>query len=455
MSKIHCLFYSDVGHMYIAERGDLRHYQEVFSNFVLALEWFDDRMPVYLYMRGEDYSNHFMLVRNLARVVQPFVDRMDWMEIHRSLFCPKKKAEKPAGIGKQRQDECHDLGFCCGVSLTRDGTSGVAEPRMKTGTMQNATVLDGYAVLTESIVTTPVKWTEGNDRLFQDADNPDRQEKIASKIQKDNVLECMRSWCTNLDSKCGCHHDWNNSFHRLCQAFVGMSKVMNVGGKDVRIGINAQGRKSIDDYLSRSNQYPPLLQMVLSEYKRMPNICRVVLEALFNGTGVGGTHGFCCLKNPCNMEPMSYHQPFLHYAMHLIKRFGLTFPETVGVMSAMEVLPNTAYYFSAAVEALLLMRTSDLSLCHRGFAFGYLVAKLLLHHRRINSGHCPGTRFNIYWDPELPSSTKWKDRYTLKTLACLRFHAAFPTLVNKKKRVIEYKKLQQHFAVQPRIAICW
>ena len=77
MTEIHVLFPSDVGHMYIAERGDLPHYQEVFSKFVLALERYDNQMPVYLYLRGEDYSNHFMLVQNLAKRVQPFVDRMD------------------------------------------------------------------------------------------------------------------------------------------------------------------------------------------------------------------------------------------------------------------------------------------------------------------------------------------------------------------------------------------
>jgi hypothetical protein len=108
------------------------------------------------------------------------------------------------------------------------------------------------------------------------------------------------------------------------------------------------------------------------------------------------------------LERYDNQMPFLHYSTHLTKRFGLTLPETIGVMSAIEVLPNTAYYFCAAAQALLSIRTSDLSRCHRGFAFGYLVAKLLLHLRRINSGHCPGTRFNIYWDPELPSATEWK-----------------------------------------------
>jgi hypothetical protein len=181
MTEIHVLFPSDVGHMYIVERGDLPHYQEVFSKFVLALERYDNQMPVYLYMRGEDYSNHFMLVRNLAKTVQPF---MDWMDIHRSLFCPKKKAEKPTGIGKRRQDNFQDSGFCCGVSLTWDGTSGVAGPRMKPGTMQNASMLNGYAVLTDFIVSTPIKWTEGKDRLFHNADNPKRQERFATLVNK-------------------------------------------------------------------------------------------------------------------------------------------------------------------------------------------------------------------------------------------------------------------------------
>jgi hypothetical protein len=56
---------------------------------------------------------------------------------------------------------------------------------------------------------------------------------------------------------------------------------MNVDGKDVRIGINAQGRKSTNDCLSWSNQYRPLLRMILSEYEKMPNNCRAVSEAFF------------------------------------------------------------------------------------------------------------------------------------------------------------------------------
>ena len=91
------------------------------------------------------------------------------------------------------------------------------------------------------------------------------------------------------------------------------------------------------------------------------------------------------------------------------------------------------------------MLPSDLKRCHRGFAFGYLVAKLLLKHRPTNPDKRAGTRFNIYWEPELPSRTDWVDRCTLKTLTCLRFHAAFATLVHKKRRAAQYKKLRKHF----------
>jgi hypothetical protein len=56
------------------------HYQEVFSKFVLALETYDNRLSVFLDMRGEDYSNHFMTVRKSAEKVKPFVDRMNWMD---------------------------------------------------------------------------------------------------------------------------------------------------------------------------------------------------------------------------------------------------------------------------------------------------------------------------------------------------------------------------------------
>jgi hypothetical protein len=142
---------------------------------------------------------------------------------------------------------------------------------------------------------------------------------------------------------------------------------MLVDGKDARTGIKAQGRKTIDDCLSGSHKYCPLLETVSSEYKKMPNNCRVVLKALLQGQDFGGMAAFHCLRNPCNMDPMSFHQPFLHYPLHRIKHVGFSFPETVGVVLAIEVLPNTAYYFFVAAEALHALVPSDPNHCHRGF----------------------------------------------------------------------------------------
>jgi hypothetical protein len=53
---------------------------------------------------------------------------------------------------------------------------------------------------------------------------------------------------------------------------------------------------------------------------------------------------------------MTYYQPFIHYSLLLVEHYGLTFPETVGLVSAIEVLPNTAYFFCAAAETLLAIR---------------------------------------------------------------------------------------------------
>jgi hypothetical protein len=45
----------------------------------------------------------------------------------------------------------------------------------------------------------------------------------------------------------------------------------------------------------------------------------------------------------------------------------------------------------------------------------------------------------------MPTGEEWEARCTLKTLSCLRFHAAFASLVDKKKRATQYKKLRKFF----------
>ena len=453
MSEIHCLFPSDVGHIYIAKKADLPHYQEVFSKFVSALDCYDDDMPVYLYLKGQDYSNHFLLVQNSLSAVKPYMERINWFSIYRSTCIPPKKSITASRIAKPRQANFWDTGYCSSVSQSRDGTSdGVSEPRLKPGTKDKASV-EAFVCLSDFCIRNPVKWTAKNEALFEDIRNPDRRDRFAAKIHPDNILESKRNTSTHLESRnydllesiCICHEDLHNPDTENCMAVIGMSKILPVDGELRRVGINGQGRKSVDDSLGRGNKYRPMVETVISEYEKMPDERRVVSKALFEGNDGGGLPGFVCLRNHCNMDPMAFYQPFIHYSILLIEHFGLTFPETIGLVSAIEVLPNTAYYFCIAAESLLAMSPSELKRCHRGFAFGYLMSKLLLEYRPRNPDKRAGIRFNIYWEPELPSGKDWKDRCALKTLACLRFHASFATLVHKKRRAMQYKKLRTRF----------
>jgi hypothetical protein len=443
IGEIHVLFPSEAGHFYIARRADLPHYQEVFSKFVTALESFDDAMVVYLYLPERNYKNHFLTVRNSLERVQPFVDQIDWMEVHR-LACRPKQTIAKKSVGRKRQDTFEDTGFCSSVNQTREGTlDGVAEPRMKPGTTTNSEVTNAYVVLSKFLAKTGARWS--SDPLYYDPLEPQRQKRFAGRIHVDNVFECMRMSVTDLQSKCACHRDEHNSTNPAFSAVVGLSVVRKVGGKEVRIAINAQGRRSIDDCLSRSTTYGPLIAMVVETFESMPPSRQILSKSSFDKHNVGGMAGFLCTKSPCHMDPMSFYQPFLHYSLLLVNHFGLSFPETVSIISAIEVVPNTAYWFSVAAQALLCIRPSDLSGCHRGFAFGYLVASLVLKFRTIRSNASPGRRFCMYWDPELPSGEEWESRCLLKTHACLRFHAAFGSLVDKKKRATQYKKLRVHF----------
>jgi hypothetical protein len=72
---------------------DLLHYQEVSAKFVSALDSYDERMVVYLYLPGKHYKNHFLTVQNSLERVKPFVDWTDWMEVSVAC-CPKKKVSK-------------------------------------------------------------------------------------------------------------------------------------------------------------------------------------------------------------------------------------------------------------------------------------------------------------------------------------------------------------------------
>ncbi len=109
------MFPGKIGHIYIARQADLPQYQVVFLQFVAALEAYDEqRLSIFLYLHGGDYQNHFLTVLNKTETVKPFIEGVDWMEVHRISCRPKKKVAK-SKIEKKRQDNFEDTGFCSSI----------------------------------------------------------------------------------------------------------------------------------------------------------------------------------------------------------------------------------------------------------------------------------------------------------------------------------------------------
>jgi hypothetical protein len=103
IGKIHFFFPRDAaGHIYDSKQADLHHYQEVFAKFALALEAYDDGMPVYFYIRGDDYANHFLMVCN-------------WIQIH-CIACQPKKKQGKGHMEKKRQARFEDTGYCSSIN---------------------------------------------------------------------------------------------------------------------------------------------------------------------------------------------------------------------------------------------------------------------------------------------------------------------------------------------------
>jgi hypothetical protein len=125
-------------------------------------------MPVYLYMCGNDYANHFLTVCNLSAAVRPNVDGIDWMQNHRIACLPKKKQGK-GHIEKKRQARFKDTGFCSSINQSQDSNNnGIAEPRLKPELTYDSEVLNGYVVLSKFIATAVTEWTKYRKRIFND-----------------------------------------------------------------------------------------------------------------------------------------------------------------------------------------------------------------------------------------------------------------------------------------------
>ena len=251
--------------------------------------------------------------------------------------------------------------------------------------MKDHATIEAYVHLSDFLRSCRPKWSWRGEPLYQDPTNADRQEKFAGRIHSRNLFECMRMSVTDLNSHCGCHSDESNSFLPAFSAVAGCSVIRRINGKDVRVAFNAQSRKSIDDSLARSKKYGPILKMVADEYGSISHNRKAVTTSLFEGAPAKGVTGLSCVRNPCNMDPFGYYQPFLHFGLLLVNHYQLSYPETISMVAAMEVVPNTCYFFALAAQSLLQRPANDLHSLHPGFRFGYLLSLLMIDWRNAQS----------------------------------------------------------------------
>jgi hypothetical protein len=131
-----------------------------------------------------------------------------------------------------------------------------------------------------------------------------------------------------------------------------MLVVQRVGGCQVWIAINSQARKSIDESLSHSQKFRLMLSLELLEYEKMPEARKVASKYLLLGCNGGRMKGFSCKKIPATWTqrcPSTNRLSIIRFYWWVI--LDCLFPKTVGLILAIEVLPNTSYFFAVAADS--------------------------------------------------------------------------------------------------------
>jgi hypothetical protein len=225
---------------------------------------------------------------------------------------------------------------------------------------------------------------------------------------------------------------------------VGLSEI--VGSK--RIAINGYSRRAGDSFLKESGRIKPLVEHLLEVYSSVPYTQQVLsVHALLDGEEVPAIPGYPSIKSHCNMDPVSFHNQFVFHVLVLARRFGLTFPECIGLQTAYEVFPNTSYFFGLAACTLLRVRASrgPLPTKFRGFGFGHAMSLLMnqfyLIATQLPSGKRPGRRFSVYNRPPLQEREVWDKRCHHKMVMCLHVHHMHSIVKSRKDKAKIYKSI--------------
>lgn len=122
-------------------------------------------------------------------------------------------------------------------------------------------------------------------------------------------------------------------------------------GEPCRLGLNAQGRKSLDDYFSKVSCTEKLIDDVIKYYNNQPSSQKQLTHQLFSmGKKKTYVEGFPSCENPCNMDPLGFIQVVLDRVPRQAKHFNLNMMETHSIQVASQMVPHVMYFFWCGMQ---------------------------------------------------------------------------------------------------------
>ena len=245
-----------------------------------------------------------------------------------------------------------------------------------------------------------------------------------------------------------CHIDSENSTLPTMSAVVGLN-MLHMSGQ--RRGCDGYSRISIDRTMNREDCDLPLVEHIADSYNTFPADQRNITNNLLKGPAVKLLGGFSFIRNPCNMDPLSYHLSFTHCILLLVHHFNLGFSEAIGVQCAMDFLHHTSLIFVTACKCVLsCLPTSMFRKFRPGYKLGYEIVRLMkvLYERKSHSHSQQGPKHQTYScnkSPILPDWKEWFDKCHHRVVMALRAFSCYKKGANRKTKQLWYKKLLEKF----------
>ena len=435
VKSVHVVFPSEK-QAYNVRHARHPHYQCLFSSF---LEFISKPLHGDFELRicwpNEDHHSDEISIHN-GLAASKFVDAIDWSAIGQRIITDSRVDRSAGGAARQSPGNSVDYGYTTSQSTSRKNSeSGHAKPAMKNNT-RLPEIKRAFVTISDLAQDFRPRWRPGGDP-FEYMDETTRFE-FAQAIHERNFLESLHPAVTTIDRQCGCHNDNHVNSNILSDVYC-----LSIVVDEQRLSINAQQRKSIDDYKLRTSDQGELLFTLEKIYESIPNARRVIGHHLHDGERVTYVPGFASIRNACNLEPLSYSMPVIESCARLAVRFKLNCLELMSLQLAAQFIPNTTLFHSVACRIFLELPTDRVLPPHfrNGFGFGYYVMKIMIDEflaYRESGRPQPFFRYNSYRLPVAPTRQQWEDKCALNMWFSLHVFSVFPKPASAKQRENQY-----------------